>query len=64
MSSVFVAFRTRGGTVVVGYFPTSNVPEGWKLAAEPQRDISDVMASLRCSSVDEALRVMNDHWQR
>jgi hypothetical protein len=64
MSSVFIAFRMRGGAAVVGYFPTSNVPEGWKLADEPQRDISDVMASLRCSSVDEALRVMNGHWQR
>ncbi len=63
MANVFVALRKQGSGSTIGYFPTAEIPEGWTLASEPQRDISDVMASLRCSK-EHALRVMNVHWQQ
>jgi hypothetical protein len=56
---VYVAIKNG----VVGYFATKEVPEGWKLAEEPELDISDVMATSR-GTKEETLKLMNSHWQR
>lgn len=59
-SVVYVGVRRDG---CVGYFASEMLPEGWRLASENRRDISDVMLALRASKA-EALKEMNSHWQR
>ena len=60
---VFVATKKSGRGYTFGYFATkAEIPDGWKLSPE-MRDITDVMASMRCTK-GEALVTMNDHWRR
>ena len=45
----------------MGYFLTTTLPDGWKIAQEPILDITDVMRSLACTK-EQALKEMNRHW--
>jgi len=62
-NEVYVGIRDHGRRhVVVGYFKSTALPEGWRLTAEPKLDISGVMNALGADK-ELTLLLMNRHWQ-